>query len=172
MAQKTTRRMRRMTRAARRAKASMNLVSLMDVFTILVFFLLVNQGDTQNLPSPQKVQLPQSVSIKKPKETPVVVVSDTEIIIDGKAVATVDEVVNSKSIMIPALRAQLADIRAHALDLRGKEEAHKEVTIMGDRKIPFKLLKKIMTSCTAAGFETINLAVLQHSHSDKKKESS
>jgi biopolymer transport protein TolR len=173
MAEKTTRRMRRMSRAERRGKASMNLVSLMDVFTILVFFLLVNQGDTQNLPSPQKVQLPQSVSSKKPKETPVVVVTDTQVLVQGQVMANVDDVLNSKSIMIPALRDELVKIAAHGLGLSGSAKAeHKEVTIMGDRKIPFKLLKKIMTSCTGAGFETINLAVMQTSHSGDKKGSS
>jgi biopolymer transport protein TolR len=164
-----------MGRAARRARRTpgMNLVSLMDIFTILVFFLLVNSANTQNLPSPEQVKLPESISLKKPDETTVVMVTSTEILVQGKTVAIVDDVEHSKAILIPSVRDELLNVSSHALGISSKAKAaHKEVTIMGDREIPFKLLKKIMTSCTAAGFETINLAVIQKASQMKKKESS
>jgi biopolymer transport protein TolR len=172
---KNTRRINRMGRAARRAKRTpgMNLVSLMDIFTILVFFLLVNSANTQNLPSPEQVKLPESVSQKQPEETTVVMVTNTDILVQGKVVASRDEVAASRGVLIAPLRDELLTVSSRALGISSKSRAaHKEVTIMGDREIPFRLLKKIMTSCTAAGFETINLAVIQKASQTKKKETS
>ncbi|HRI18567.1 MAG TPA: biopolymer transporter ExbD, partial [Burkholderiaceae bacterium] len=67
----------------------MNLVSLIDVFTILIFFLLSNASGVELLPSPKAVKLPQSVAEKSPRETVVVVISATEIIVEGRRIASV-----------------------------------------------------------------------------------
>ena len=71
----------------------MNLVSLIDVFTILIFFLLSNSGGVETLPSPKAVKLPESVAETAPRETVVVVVSGTEILVDGRKVASVADVI-------------------------------------------------------------------------------
>ena len=66
----------RQKRAERRSRnqtmVDMNLVSLIDVFTILIFFLLSNSGGVETLPSPKAVLLPESVAQKSPAETVVV----------------------------------------------------------------------------------------------------
>ena len=43
-----------------RRGGTLNLVSLMDIFTILVFFLLVNSAAVEVLPTPQAMTLPNS----------------------------------------------------------------------------------------------------------------
>ena len=57
---KNSRRMKRMSRN-RQVVTRMNLTSLMDVFTILVFFLLVNSASTEVLETPKQITLPASV---------------------------------------------------------------------------------------------------------------
>ena len=47
---------------------TLNLVSLMDIFTILVFFLLVNSGDVQTLPNAKDMALPESVAEQRARE--------------------------------------------------------------------------------------------------------
>lgn len=161
---KESRRMKRMGRAKKRAKRipGFNLVALMDIFTILVFFLLTNSAQTQDLPSPDQIKLPQSVSEKKPEETAVVLVTETQILVQGKLVALRSEIAERKLSFVPAVRDELGRIAQSTTRLREeKKRVAREVTIMGDRGIPFKLLKKIMTSCTLAGYQTINLAVVQ-----------
>jgi biopolymer transport protein ExbD len=37
----------------------------------------------------------------------------------------------------------------------------REITLLADKTIPFNVLKKIMTSCTASGYGKISLAVIQ-----------
>jgi biopolymer transport protein TolR len=60
--------------------AGLNLVSLMDIFTILVFFLLVNSTDAESLPSAKSIKLPESVAQQKPKETLIIMVTNTDIV--------------------------------------------------------------------------------------------
>ena len=79
---KNTRRIKRMTR--NRVKITkMNLTSLMDVFTILVFFLLVNSGSVEVMEAPKTVTLPESRVEAKPRETVVIFVSPEEVLVQG-----------------------------------------------------------------------------------------
>ena len=90
---KLTPRQRRAEHKGRnKTMVDMNLVSLIDVFTILIFFLLSNSGGVETLPSPKAVHLPESVADKAPRETVIVVVSGTEILVGGRRIASVAEV--------------------------------------------------------------------------------
>lgn len=143
--------------------ADMNLTALMDIFTLLVFFLLVNVATGESLPNAKSVKLPESVAENAPKETLVVVVNDKEIIVAGRKIADVPAVMNSASDLIPALKDEL-DLQTRMLVKRpkpGEAPFNGEVTIMGDKQIPYRLLKKIMTTCVAAQHGNIKLAVTQ-----------
>lgn len=170
---KDTRRMQRMTRTSKRSKRmpGFNLVSLMDIFTILVFFLLVNSSSTQQLPSSESLKLPESVSTKKPEETTVVMITDTDILVQGEIMITIEEANAFDAPLLPAIRDALRSAADRTVSISAKAQAgKKEVTIVGDKTVPFKLLKKIMNSCTQAGYETIYLAVLQKASQFGKKE--
>ena len=160
-----SRRAKRMSRHHARTKrsASLNMVSLMDIFTILVFFLLVSSSSVQDLPSAKQIKLPESVSDKLPKETVVIIVGEKDIIVQGKRIALVSTVAKSNSIEITALKNELNRLtsqKRRVVTADGKPVARK-VTIMGDKKIPFALLKKIMLTCTKANYTNISLAVLR-----------
>ena len=87
---------RRQIRRERNAPlVDMNLVSLIDIFTILIFFLLSNSTEVQTLTSSKAVRLPESVAETSPKETVVVVVSNEAILVQGRKVADVAEVMAS-----------------------------------------------------------------------------
>jgi len=152
-------------RAERRSRnqtmVDMNLVSLIDVFTILIFFLLSNSGGVEILPSPKAVKLPESISEKAPKETVVVVVSGTEILVDGRKVANVSDVLALEGDMIEPLKAEL-DLRQNRQVIRKENEATaKQLTIMGDKDIPYRLLRKIMVTSARANFSDVSFAVRQ-----------
>jgi len=159
-----SRRAQRMERHHRRSGrgAAINLVSLMDIFTILVFFLLVNSSDGEVLPTLKSVELPESVSDEKPRETVVVMISGENILVHGKVVTSVAELLGKPEATSPELRQALDDINSRALRKdTNADPSRREATIMGDREIPYRLLKKVMATCTAAGFGRISLAVLQ-----------
>ena len=150
-----------------RGAGALNLVSLMDIFTILVFFLLVNSSDVQTLPNARDMTLPESIAEKKPEENVVVLIGRTDILVQGKPVAKIEDVMATAGNDIPALREALLSQNDRVLRREAKDDiAGREVTIMGDKDIPYRLLKKVMATCTASDYGQISLAVLQKS-SDK-----
>jgi biopolymer transport protein ExbD len=139
----------------------MNLVSLIDVFTILIFFLLSGASGVELLTSPKAVKLPQSVAEKAPKETIVVVVSGTDILVDGRRVASVADVMANKGDLIEPLKAEL-DVLAARHVVRAENKAQTQaVTIMGDQAIPYSLLRKVMYTSARANFSDVSFAVMR-----------
>jgi biopolymer transport protein TolR len=142
--------------------AALNLVSLMDIFTILVFFLLVNSSEVEVLPNARDVQLPESTAEARARESVVILVTDSEILVQGRVVGRIDEVLASDELVIPALKAELIAQAGRALLGNDQDDAaSREVTIMGDKQIPYHLLKRVMATCTDADYGQLSLAVLQ-----------
>jgi biopolymer transport protein ExbD len=157
-------RAKRMARHHERMRkgASLNLVSLMDIFTILVFFLLVNSAEVQTLEPPKALQLPESIALEKPRDTVVVMVTAEQVLVQGSAVVSTADVDAAEGVIIAPLRDALkaqtdrALVRAAATDLSARE-----ITILGDRSVPYRVLKKVMATCTDADYGQLSLAVLQ-----------
>jgi biopolymer transport protein TolR len=142
----------------------LNLVSLMDIFTILVFFLLVNSSEVETLPNTKDLQLPESIAEQKAKETVVILIGEEDIIVQGVPVAKIADVMALKGNDIPALRQALKSQNDRVLRRAAQDDiAGREVTIMGDKEIPYRLLKKVMATCTQSDYGQISLAVLQKS---------
>ena len=162
---KESRRTRRMERHHKRREdrnAKLNMVSLMDIFTILVFFLLVSAANTEVLPTPKHIKLPESSAQKSPKENIIIMVSNQSIMVQGHPVADVKSVMRSKQGVISPLFSELK--RQAASDSKSRRklaDPKRGVTIMGDQKIPYQLLKKIMLTCASADYTNISLAVVR-----------
>ena len=158
---KHSKRADRMIRHHQRGRrgAALNLVSLMDIFTILVFFLLVNSSDVQDLPSTRSVEMPESISQNKPRETVVVLVSREAILVDGVPVQTLDDAMSSKGNTLAPLHAALVERASRRV--RESVVTDREVTIMGDKTVPYRLLRKVMATCTGADYGRVSLAVIQ-----------
>jgi biopolymer transport protein ExbD len=146
--------------ARHKGGGALNLVSLMDIFTILVFFLLVHSGDAEVLQSSADVELPESISETKPRETVVVLVTRDEVLVQGEVVGRVAEIMARDVLIIPELKQALQSQNERALSQDG-DIASREVTILGDRELPYSLLKKIMATCTDADYGQLSLAVMQ-----------
>jgi biopolymer transport protein ExbD len=160
---KTNRRMKRMARKSNKAVA-LSLTSLMDVFTNLVFFLLVSQGVTEIKEPKKEIKLPDSYVEEKPRPTVVIMVSETMVLVDGNPTVTMDEVLASKEDSIPLVRERMAEIKSRVIGLTEQtNERSDEVTILAHRTIPFKVMKKLMSTCASAGYSKISLAVNQKS---------
>ena len=146
----------------RRSVGSLNLISLMDIFTILVFFLLVNSQDVETLPNAKDIQLPESYAEEKARENVVVMVTDDHILVQGKVVANMSDVMKQKGVVIDELNFELRRQTERILRKDTQKTIEdREVTIMGDRELPYEILKKVMASCTAADYGRISLAVMQ-----------
>lgn len=158
---RNSRRIKRMSR--NRVKVTkMNLTSLMDVFTILVFFLLVNSGAVEVMEAPKTVELPESRVEAKPRETVVIFVSPDEVLVQGRSVAQVSDILNGQTGSFDPITSRLAEIRDNfvgpsTLAVAGSQE----VTILADKSVPFIVIRKIMSICTGEGYENVSLAVIQ-----------
>jgi biopolymer transport protein ExbD len=143
---------------------AMNLTSLMDVFTILVFFLLVNSATTEVLETPKQITLPASVVEEKPRETVAIFISAHEVTVQGEPVVLVADILASPGQDIAAIGERLAEVNSNIIGLKTRIVADsREVTILADRSVPFSVVKKVMSTCTSQGFGRISLAVLQKS---------
>jgi len=161
---KENRRMKRMARSNRRSLAGggLNLVSLMDVFTILVFFLLVNSSSSDVMEPPKNIQLPDSAVETKPRETVIVMITPEQILVQGEPVITTQEALDSKASIIEAVKQRLILQQKKVIGISTKTVSQsKEITVLAQRTIPFRLMKKVMASCTSAGYSKISLAVIQ-----------
>lgn len=154
---------RRMTRLGRfRSKVpGINLTSLMDVFTILVFFLVMNSGPTEVLDAGGLV-LPESVIETKPSETVVINVGTEDVLVQGVPVVRVADIASMGGGDIEPIMARLAELQERVIGLRTQTVAESmAVTILADKSIPFSIVKQVMSTCTAQGYTRISLAVIQ-----------
>ncbi|MEO3693057.1 ExbD/TolR family protein [Roseateles paludis] len=149
-------------RAARLARnhtgLDMNLVALIDIFTILIFFLMSSTG-IETLTNARAVKLPSSVAEKAPRQTLVVSVSETDIVVEGHKVADVSEVLQLDGDLIPGLKQELDVLAARPVLGADKDNSRQAVTVMGDKRIPYRLLRKVMATAAQAGFVEVAFAV-------------
>ncbi|MDH4061368.1 MAG: biopolymer transporter ExbD [Aquincola sp.] len=137
----------------------MNLVSLIDIFTILIFFLMSSAAGVEILNTSKAVKLPESHADKLPRETVVIVVAGQDILVDGRKVTTVDEALATVGDEIAPLKAELA-LHASKQVVRAENKAQsKAVTIMGDKDIPYRLLRKVMATAARADYSDVSFAV-------------
>jgi biopolymer transport protein ExbD len=140
----------------------LNLVPLMDVFTILVFFFLVHSTDVAMTADRSTIELPESVADRKPRDTLVVTITPDAILLQGETVIDIAQGITDDR--LDPLLALLAEQRERRRILpQADDAASREIMIMGDRSIPFALLRQVMLACSQAGFGRISLSVIQRS---------
>lgn len=164
----SARKIRMERRRKRNSNVALSLTSLMDIFTILLFFLLVSGSNSQKLPDQRYIVLPKSTAEQLPKDTVTIQVSGQDIIVQGHVIASTTDVMAQDEALIPALKEEL-DFQASKSTAPLNDEGipEREITILMDQKMPYEVLKRIMVTCTQTEFSKISFAVLQNI---KKKE--
>lgn len=148
---------------AKRGRYGLNLVPLMDVFTILVFFFLVHSTEVAPTGNTSNVTLPESIAESLPRQTPVVTLTADEVLFQDKPLVSVQGLMESSAGEISLLEQALVEWIEAAAEQAEFAAGGRELTIMADKGIPFRLLRKVMLSCNRAGFQHIALSVLQRS---------
>ena len=139
--------------------AKLNLVSLMDIFTILVFFLLINSGNNEILKVSKHIRLPDSVAEQPPDSTITVMLTETSVIVAGRAVATMQDIIESDGI-IPGLAEELNYIASTRTQLTEDEQVRgRAITILEDQAIPYEILKRVMMTCAKSNYRDLSMAV-------------
>ena len=158
---KMSKRAKRMQRNHKRnaQKSALNLTALMDIFTILVFFLMLNQNDSEVLNN-DAIQLPKSIAANQLKDTVRILVTKDDVLVQGRSVVKVAAIASMEDEVIPSLKKELDYLARSPLPEALKEEG-RLITIMGDKDTPYSVLKRIMDTCAKAEFNNISLAVNQ-----------
>ncbi|MDD5674224.1 MAG: biopolymer transporter ExbD [Chitinivibrionales bacterium] len=141
------------------------LTSVIDMMTVLLCYLLQSFSSEGEIVTVSKnLDLPQSTAQKTPQLTTVVTVNNDVILAEGQALARVDEVLATDDLVIPQLNDWLQVRRQTTEKLAKYSTSLKfkgDVMIVGDKRIRFRLLKKIMYTCGQQGFNNFSLAVLK-----------
>ncbi len=160
MLHKDPRKIRLLRRHKRNKPATIMLTSMIDIFTVLVFFLIVNSQNQVHLPNNQNMQLPKSNAQDFPKETLTIQITPTDIFVENQHIATVKDVMLDNAGFITAL-AQELKYRAGKLppEINAQGVPERSIYILADRHIPYSLLRKIMVTCSLNDFSQISFAV-------------
>jgi biopolymer transport protein TolR len=145
-----------------REDARLNLIPMIDVLSVLVAFLLVYSTEVEVIQNTKGVSIPESITEARPKQSVVVMVTKDAVFVQGERVASLDEVNDPHTELVASLRDVLQRPIA-GLDAAARDAAlnSHEVTVLGDKDLPYEVLRKVLATCTAAAYGKISLAVLQ-----------
>jgi len=153
------------SRSRPKPRAELTLTSLLDMFTILLVFLLKSfSADGQIVTITNDLQLPESTSQKSPRSAPIIAVTKEWIMLDDKPLVKVAEIKADSDLLIKPLHESLQHSRESSEKL-GQIDARvgfaATVDIMGDRDASFTVIKRVMYTCGQVGFNNMLLAVYQ-----------
>ncbi len=168
-------RKQRIQSAKRNIVATLQLTAMVDMFTVLVIFLLQNYASTnQILPISDQIKLPEATAVKELKPSFVVILSEKFLLFNDKKVASFYNVKsNSKWLIDPLLDEVQKAIEkskgtdAYALSDEKTTSPYYKITLQVDKSIDFLSVKKVLYTLAQAGVQEINFAVVKVKSDDK-----
>jgi biopolymer transport protein ExbD len=165
-----------------KSESKLNLVALMDIFTILVFFLIVNQSEVRVLQNIESIELPVSIAEELPVDNLVITLLGDTVLVQERAIwqknsnsdeqelldtstldtPTIDTNTDVTPAFVDALKTELlyqANKRPELTE--SEQEKGRAVTIIGDASTPYSMLKQVMAACADTGYRNMSLAVEQ-----------
>jgi biopolymer transport protein ExbD len=144
-----------------RADADLNLIPMIDILSVLVSFLLVYSTEVEVVQNTKAIEIPQSISEQRPRETVVVMLTKDELFVQGERVASINEVRTSTDAVIVPLAQALNRPSLIGRKMTDKELADREITVMADKTLPYAVLKKVLSTCTDAEYGRVSFALMQ-----------
>ena len=147
--------------ARHRVDAELNLIPLIDILSVLVAFLLVYSTEVEVIQNSKGIEIPESIAQAQPKQSVVVMITRDQLFVQGELITSIADIQAANTPLIEPLRAALKRPMLVGGDVAAKDLAAREITVMGDKSLPYEVLKKVMATCTDADYGKISLAVLQ-----------
>jgi biopolymer transport protein ExbD len=144
-----------------RADAQLNLIPLIDILSVMVAFLLVYSTEVEVIQNAKGIEIPQSIAVAAPKQSVVVMITKTDLFVQGEFITTVAQIQAAQDRFVEPLRAALKRPLLVGKEITEREIAQREITIMADKALPYEVLKRVMATCTDADYGRISLAVIQ-----------
>jgi biopolymer transport protein ExbD len=145
-----------------RVDAELNLIPLIDILSVMVAFLLLYSAEVEVIQNSRGVEIPQSTAEAQPKQSVVVMITKDQLFVQGELVASFAELRDTRTPLIEPLRLVLE--RPMLVDEGGAADptlAAREITVVGDKSLPYEVVRRVMATCTAAAYGKISLAVLE-----------
>ena len=145
-----------------REDATLNLIPLIDIMSVMVAFLLVYSANVEVVQNSKGVEIPNSTAAAQPNQSVVVMITKDQLFVQGELVASIAEIRDPGTSLIEPLRAELerpmlvGDVAAIDAD-----QSLREITVLADKSLPYEVVKKVMATCTAATYGKISLAVME-----------
>ncbi|HTL19555.1 MAG TPA: biopolymer transporter ExbD [Steroidobacteraceae bacterium] len=144
-----------------RADATLNLIPLIDILSVMVAFLLVYSTEVEIIQNTKGIEIPQSIAQTSPKHSVVVMVTRNDLFVQGEFITTVADIKAAPGALVEPLRAALQRPLLVGQEVSERDIAQREITVMADKALPYEVLKRVMATCTAADYGRISLAVIQ-----------
>ena len=144
-----------------RADAQLNLIPLIDILSVMVSFLLVYSTEVEVIQNSKGIEIPQSVAEMSPKQSVVVMITKTDLFVQGERISSVADVQAGKDPIVPLLQAALKRPQVMGREVSEQELANREITIMADKALPYDVVRRVMKTCSESDYGKISLAVIQ-----------
>ena len=144
-----------------RADAQLNLIPLIDILSVMVAFLLVYSTEVEVIQNAKGIEIPQSIAQTAPKQSVVVMITRTDLFVQGELITTIAAIRADKGPLVAPLRDALKRPLLVGKEMTERDLAQREITIMADKALPYEVLKRVMATCTDADYGRISLAVIQ-----------
>ncbi len=139
----------------------LNLIPLIDILSVMVSFLLVYSTEVEVIQNSKWIEIPQSITETAPNHSVVVMITKTDLFVQGEFIETIKDVQADQAATLAPLSAALKRPLLVGRDVAETATAGREITIMADKSLPYEVLKKVMSTCTDADYGKVSLAVLQ-----------
>ena len=152
----------------------LNLTPMIDMFSILVVFLLITFSATGEILMQQKdIQLPKAYSGRTLERVPMIGISSGSLVFEGEEVMKTPWVTekNYPDLKLPELSKILKAARDNYERLHpmpaDKEKADKwleeskQIVIQADEQIRFEVIRLVMTTAAIEGYSAINFAIMK-----------
>src|SRR5260221_6460523 len=151
-------------RGKKQGYATLMLTSLVDMFTIIVIFLLMNfSANGEVLYMSKDIKLPDAYHGAQLERAPVISVSGEAVTFDCRMLLQTADMEKGDVLNVPALEDALRDEKRRYEQIHANDPDHPFrglVNVQADRRIPFKVIKRVMFACNQSGFGNINFAAL------------
>ncbi|MFO7155614.1 MAG: biopolymer transporter ExbD [Pseudomonadota bacterium] len=145
----------------RDVNSDLNLVPMIDIFVLLVIFLIQQfSADGDLLFMTDRIKMPEAANYDQLMRAPVIQISPDDIALEGQMIARISDIEGQELWNIPKLEEVLRDQKKAFETLNTSQEFKGDINIQADVNVPFKVLKKVMYSANQAGYFNINFAVI------------
>jgi biopolymer transport protein ExbD len=142
--------------------AGLMLTSMIDMFVILVIFLIQNfSASGEILFISKDISLPKAKQTSALDRAPVVAISPATVVLEGEKVENVPDLQTRQEEDVPELSRRLAELKEQARSMRPDAPFDPHIIVQAHEGIDFGVVRRVLLACAVEGYTDVRFAVLQ-----------